>query len=83
MADETAARVGDTVRAEMARNRVTQEDLARRLNLSQAAVSRRLNGDIPFNVSELATVGRAVGVPLNRLVAGADRPARQPEAVAS
>lgn len=63
------------MRAEMARNGLTQADLAARLRLTQPAVSRRLTGDVPFNVNELALVSRAVGVPLSRLVAGSERPA--------
>jgi transcriptional regulator with XRE-family HTH domain len=60
--------VASTVRAEMARNNVTQQKLADALNLSQAAVSRRLKGLVPFDVSELEIVARVVGRPLPYLV---------------
>lgn len=80
MTDSAAERVGRNVRAEMARNGLTQGDLATRLNLTQPAVSRRLTGEIPLNVNELATISRVVGVPLGRLVAGSERTA--PVAVA-
>lgn len=59
----------------MARNGITQDVLATRLNLTQPAVSRRLSGGIPFNVNELALVAKLVGLSLSRLVAGAERPA--------
>lgn len=78
MTDNPAARVGRNVRAEMARNGLTQGDLATRLRLTQPAVSRRLTGDVPFNVNELAIVSRVVGVPLSRLVAGSERSTREP-----
>lgn len=86
MTDTPGQRVGRNVRAEMARNDLTQADIAARLRLTQPAVSRRLTGDVPFNVDELSIVSRAVGVPLSRLVAGAERPqpvAATVEAVAS
>ena len=54
--------VAATVRAEMARSRVTQATLAARLHLSQAAVSRRLKGDVAFNADELTIVSQVVGV---------------------
>lgn len=73
MTDNTAAAVGRNVKAEMARNGLTQGALAQPLRLTQPAISRRLNGDVPFNVTELAIVSRLVGVPLSRLVAGAER----------
>ena len=65
------------MRAEMARNGLTQGSLAQPLRLTQPAISRRLNGDVPFNVTELAIVSRMVGVSLSRLVAGAEKRAMQ------
>lgn len=59
--------VSATVRAEMARNRVTQTTLANHLHLSQAAVSRRLKGEVPFNSDELAVVAQIVGVSVGAL----------------
>ena len=56
--------VADTVRAEMARSRVTQDALAGHLHLSQAAVSRRLKGQVAFNADELVLTARIVGVPV-------------------
>lgn len=79
MADTPAQKVGRNVRAEMARNGITQDVLAARLNLTQPAVSRRLSGSVPFNVDELAVVTRMVGLSLSRLVAGAERPSHRTE----
>lgn len=52
----------------MARRRISQADLGKALDLSQAAVSRRLRGDVAFDVAELAVVAGVLGLPLARLV---------------
>ena len=65
----TALHVGLEVRANMARNQVTQSALAHALDLSQAAVYRRLTGQVPFNVEELATVADHLGVTVVELLA--------------
>ena len=62
MTDLPAQRVAATVRAEMARRRVTQDQVAQRLGLSQSAVSRRLGGHLPFDVAELSAVAEILGV---------------------
>lgn len=48
----------------MARHRVTQTSLAGYLHLSQAAVSRRLKGEVAFDSDELTVVAQVVGVPV-------------------
>jgi transcriptional regulator with XRE-family HTH domain len=55
-------RVADEVRANMARARMTQTDLAVVLGLTQSAVSKRLRGKIAFSVDELEKVADALGV---------------------
>lgn len=60
--DPHAQAVGQRVREEMERQHIRQAALAARLGLSQQAVSRRLSGRVPFNVSELAVVGRLLDV---------------------
>ena len=57
-----AARTGEQIRSRMTANRVTQADVAEALGLSQTAVSRRLRGEIAFNVTELETLGGLLGV---------------------
>lgn len=52
--------VAAAVRAEMARQRVSQQQLAERLGWSQQKISRRLNGDVPFGLDELTEVAVAV-----------------------
>lgn len=50
------------VRAEMARQRVSQSELAERLGRNQPWVSVRLTGQVPFVVDDLNDVCRALGV---------------------
>lgn len=64
-----AETVGATVRAEMARHRISQQELADKLHLSQTAVSRRLNGRKAFDIAELHVISEVVNVPISKLVA--------------
>lgn len=58
----------------MARRDFSQADLATELSMSQAAVSRRLSGDVIFTIDELAKVARVLRVPLPELAALAEEP---------
>lgn len=58
----------DNIRAEMARKRKNQSELAAILGVSQAGVSRRLKGTTPFTVNELYAVARWLGVSVKALV---------------
>ena len=54
--------VAGSVRAEMARARCTQKKLARKLGYkTQQSISRRLCGDVPFTVDELAAIAAELG----------------------
>ena len=59
------------VRAEMARQRLSQTDLATTLNWTQVFLSRRLTGTVAFSTDEIERVASALGVPLGQLVAPA------------
>lgn len=48
--------VNRTIRAEMARRRLTQTSLAEALGSTQSVISRRLNGTAPWDIDELAAV---------------------------
>lgn len=50
--------VAAEVRAMMARREVAGKSLAARLGVSPMYVSRRMRGDVPWNVAELAEVAR-------------------------
>ncbi|WOF23798.1 helix-turn-helix domain-containing protein [Microbacterium betulae] len=66
-----AQRVADEIRAEMARQRRSAADLAEYLGITAHTVGRRLNGAVPFNVIELASVSVWLGVPIFELIARA------------
>jgi len=70
-----AERVNSNVRAEMARAKRTQAALAHQIGMGQQALSRRLTGQTPFTVDELARVGQALGVSLADLVGGSTKKA--------
>lgn len=63
--------VANGVRAELARRRLRQKDLARALGISDATMTRRLAGDQPFTIPELEIAARFLGVPLSSLVTSA------------
>ncbi len=58
--------VSTEIRADMARSRVTQADLAKRLGVSQPAVSRRLNGELPWDLDQLESICALFDAPLGR-----------------
>jgi transcriptional regulator with XRE-family HTH domain len=60
--------VAAEVRAEMARKKVSQQEVARRLGVAQQTISRRITGEIPFDVAELAKIAEILGVPLSHFV---------------
>jgi transcriptional regulator with XRE-family HTH domain len=57
MADALARRV----RGLMGEQRMTARELAARLGLSQASMSRRLSGDMEFGLNEVPMVAQALG----------------------
>ena len=60
------------IRAEMARRRINQTEMARRLGMSQAAFSRQLNGVVPMTVDFIEGVAAELDVPVGRLVTPPD-----------
>jgi transcriptional regulator with XRE-family HTH domain len=61
--------VAAEVRAEMARQRRSQTDLAGALNWTQVFLSRRLTGTVAFTTDEIEAVAGELGIPLSQLVA--------------
>jgi transcriptional regulator with XRE-family HTH domain len=61
--------VAAEVRAEMARQRLSGRALAARLGWPQNRLSRRLAGDIPFTVDDLAAIAALLEVPVTRFFA--------------
>jgi transcriptional regulator with XRE-family HTH domain len=69
--NKPAERVGLEVRVLMLRAGATQAELAALLGMSQAAVSRRLAGTVPFDVTELSLIAGRLGVEPAELLAAA------------
>lgn len=63
VADILTTTVASSIRAEMARRDITQQQLAALIGMSQQSLSRRLRGEFPFNTAELNRVGEALDVP--------------------
>jgi transcriptional regulator with XRE-family HTH domain len=60
----TAEITAGAVRAELARRRISGRDLATALGWSPSTTARRLNGQYPLNVDELAAIAEHIGVPV-------------------
>lgn len=68
MDQTTAELTAGTVRAELARRRISGRELARALGWSLSTTARRLSGTHPFDVDELAAVADYLGVPVSTLL---------------
>lgn len=58
--------VGAEIRAEMARQRITQTALAERLGWVQQRLSRRLTGEVPMRLDELQQIADALRAPVTQ-----------------
>ena len=67
-----AENVASNVRAEIARRRRTGRSVALELGWSQPYMSRRLTGEMPFNVNDLARIAEVLDVPVTCFFAGID-----------
>lgn len=56
------------IRAEMARQRLTQRELAERLGSQQSWLSRRLTGGVALTLDDAELIAEALGVSLVQLV---------------
>lgn len=56
------------VRAEMARKRVSQRDMARHLGCSHTTMQRRLSGEVALDIDELGAIAAALDIPLSALL---------------
>lgn len=64
--------VAAEVRAEVARQALTQQQVADRLGEKQYWVSRRLTGETKWEVSDLVRVASALGVPITQFIPEVD-----------
>jgi transcriptional regulator with XRE-family HTH domain len=73
MTAQTPAKiVAANVRAEMARQQIRQSDVARALGIGQASVSRKLAGEVPFDVGQIVDLAVLFGVSTARLFEHSD-----------
>lgn len=63
-----AQSVAAEVRGEMGRQRMTGTALATRMRVSQAVISRRLTGEVPFDIAELHEIAQILEVPITHLM---------------
>lgn len=61
-ANATSVALADEIRAELARQRRTGQELAETLEITAHTAGRRLSGAVPFDVVELAHIGQWLGV---------------------
>lgn len=57
------------MRAELARQGMSQAELGQAVGLTQGQISKRLRGEVAFDVNELAAVAGALCVRVERLYA--------------
>lgn len=55
------------IKAEMARQDLSQTELGERLGWGQTTVSKRLTGTVPLRVTEIEQIAEALGVSLEQL----------------
>lgn len=61
MADiSSTERIGVEIRVAMLRRGLSQTELAERVGMSQAALSRRLSGEVPLDVDQLDAIAKAL-----------------------
>jgi transcriptional regulator with XRE-family HTH domain len=72
---DVRATIAAAVRAEVARHRKTQREIAAVLGLHQAGVSKRLLGEIPFRAEEIAALAAWLDVEPNILLGDSRVPA--------
>lgn len=60
--------VAAEVRAEMARQSKSQSDLAQALGVTGQTAGRRLSGDVPFDIAEIALVADWLDRPVTSLL---------------
>jgi transcriptional regulator with XRE-family HTH domain len=68
MASSLAEIVAAEIRAEMGRQRKSQDDLADVLGIARSVISLRLNGHRPFKLAEVEQLADYFGVPITSLI---------------
>lgn len=75
LTDRLSGRIAAEVRAELARQAITQQELGERLGYTQWWVSRRVTGLTPFTAAEIIRVAEVLGVPVTNFLVTPERAA--------
>lgn len=67
----TQTSVAANVRAELARKRISQTEVAARLGVSRQNVAQRLSGRVDFRVGELVAIAGLLDIPVAALLVDA------------
>lgn len=70
--EAVSLRFADEVRAELARRKRTAGAMATALGMTAHTAGRRLSGDVPFNVIEVANLERWLGLEAGELIRRAE-----------
>lgn len=73
--DAADTAITERVRATLAELGVSGAELARRMNVKQPYIARRLGGDVPWRAVDLQRAADVLGVPVARFMADAESPA--------
>lgn len=76
-------RLATEIRVALARQRLSQSDLARALGVSAPYVTRRMRGDLSWTVSELDRIAAWLGLSVADLLPGVMQPFRGAWALAA
>jgi transcriptional regulator with XRE-family HTH domain len=71
MTSPTSQAVAGTIRAELARRRLSQRDLAQKLAMSQSSLNRRLTGAQAWDLDELHRVAELLEIDARDLLPAA------------
>ena len=72
MEQTTSSRTAGAVRAELARRKLSGRKLADGLGWSVSKTWRRLSGEHPFDINELAAVAAYLGIPVGTFLPDRD-----------
>lgn len=70
MSTTAVEQVTEKVIAELEHQHVSGTELACRMKVSQAFVSRRLRAEVPFDLAELDRVAEVLAVPVEQFLSG-------------
>lgn len=63
-------RVIAAIGAELGRQNMSKAALARRIDVSEMCIHRRLKGEVEFTLSEVEAIAEVLNVPLEKLIGG-------------